>query len=407
VGREWDDSVVHDPDIPFLRREYETYPPEGAIAPEGAVEDDPFALRDPNRPFYDSSRPVYTPPSGVYEGPMAGPYVRGQANRPPKHLLFRFFDFNVEAGKRYRYRVRLVLWNPNFAVEDRYLTDKLLEKKTQIEEEAEKKRSEGNTRAATAILRQWQLVESNWTEPSDVISVPRDSRLLALSVRPPRPGADRSGDVMVISWVEDRAIEAFSQQSVGRGKVANFLGRRFPETKQPRKSSKSPLAEVPLYAPPEGLETGLDEPPLVDYLTDTLVLDMRGGETIPGKDRLKRPGAILLLDPDGALVVRHELDDLAECNELQQQTSTLEQPGAGYYDGYGRGYDEGGNLDALRGGGSSYDGPTGWPRRGRRGGYDGPAGGPRRGGPRSYQRPGGRGTEWPQPPTSPPAPRRR
>lgn len=385
VDREWDESVVHKPDIPFFRREYGMLNPEEEVGPEGAAPEDPFASGDSNRPFYDRRSAVYTPPSRGYEGPMTGSYLLGQANRAPKHLLFRFFDFNVEAGKRYRYRVRLVLWNPNLTVEDRYLTDEVLAKKTQIEEQAEKECSAGNTRAAGAILWKWKLVESDWTEPSDVISVPRNSRLLALSVRPPRAGADRSGDVMVISWVEDRGIEAFSEQSVGRGKVANFRGRRFPETKQPRKSSKSPLEEVQMYAPPEGLETGLDEPPPVDYLTDTLVLDMHGGETIRGKDRLKRPGAILLLDPDGALVVRHELDDLTECTELQQRTLTVEQPGAQYYDDYERGYGEGSDLDALRGRGSGYDTPGMWPRRGGRGGYD--VMGPRRGGRGGYDGP--------------------
>ena len=378
VGREWDKSVVHEPEIPFFRREYGTHTPEGVTTPEDPAEDDPFAPRDSSRPFFDGPSAIYTPPSRGYEGPMTGSYLPGLATRAPKHLLFRFFDFNVEAGKRYRYRVRLVLWNPNLTVEDRYLTDEVLAKKTQIEEEAEKERSAGSTRAAGAIPWKWKQVESDWTEPTDVISVPRDSRLLALSVRPPRTGADRSGDVMVISWVEDRGIDAFAERPVGRGKVANFLGVVFPETKKPRKSSKAPLEELPMYAPPEGLETGLDKPPLVDYLTDTLVLDMHGGETIPGKDRLKRPGAILLFDPDGALVVRHELDDLAECTELQQRTSTLQQPGPGYYDdypyydNYGQGYDGSGNLDMLRRGGGNYDGPTRGSRRGGPGGYQYP-----------------------------------
>ena len=42
------------------------------------------------------------------------------------YRLFRFVDTNVEAGKTYRYRVRLSLWNPNRDLEGRYLTDAAL-----------------------------------------------------------------------------------------------------------------------------------------------------------------------------------------------------------------------------------------------------------------------------------------
>ena len=56
-----------------------------------------------------------------------------------------------------------------------------------------------------------------------------------------------------------------------------------------------------------------DEPEKVDFVTNTVLLDMRGGDRLPGKDReLKTPGEMLLLDPDGILVVRNELDDLVE-----------------------------------------------------------------------------------------------
>ena len=48
----------------------------------------------------------------------------------------------------------------------------------------------------------------------------------------------------------------------------------------------------------------------VDYITDAITLDLRGGERLLGRDRtMTGPGRILLLDHEGILIVRDELDD--------------------------------------------------------------------------------------------------
>ncbi len=41
-------------------------------------------------------------------------WIKSRVTAEGELLLFRYFDFNVEPGKTYRYRVRLVLTNPNF-----------------------------------------------------------------------------------------------------------------------------------------------------------------------------------------------------------------------------------------------------------------------------------------------------
>ena len=51
----------------------------------------------------------------------------------------------------------------------------------------------------------------------------------------------------------------------------------------------------------------------MDYVTNAILLDVLGGGRLPGKDRtIAEPASILLLDGEGKLVVRSELDDLAE-----------------------------------------------------------------------------------------------
>ncbi|KKK72685.1 hypothetical protein LCGC14_2901410, partial [marine sediment metagenome] len=47
----------------------------------------------------------------------------------------------------------------------------------------------------------------------------------------------------------------------------------------------------------------------VDYVTDSVILDMWGGERLPGRSRLTGPGEILVLDSDGYLVWHNELED--------------------------------------------------------------------------------------------------
>ena len=52
-----------------------------------------------------------------------------------EYRLFRFFDFTVEPGKHYRYRVSLLLWNPNWKVPPQYLARADLAKKWYVETE--------------------------------------------------------------------------------------------------------------------------------------------------------------------------------------------------------------------------------------------------------------------------------
>ena len=400
VGRSWheEDSVVHAPEIPRLRRG-EMYGVGETATDDVPSDDSPFDDFGSTGPYHDARGHGYILEESGYDGRMEGPSMPGQTRGRTSYYLFRFFDFNVEPGKRYRYQVRLVLWNPALGregamlaaklrlglpvnpgpgVQDHYLNEDVLARKKQILSQARKELAEKKVREARATLRQWLNIESDWSDPTDLISVPRDSRLLAVSVQPPSRVADQPrGSVMVVSWVKDQGIEAFREESVQRGKVANFLNCVFPETKKPR-PQKSPgrtpgrshgtgMEEMLSQLPSGSLEPADTSSP-VDYVTDTLVLDMHGGERLPGKDRLNRPGAILVMGPDETLVVRHELDDLAECTEIRESLIP-KQPGFEYdYPGYemdGMNYDgyQPHGFQGLR----DRGGPSRLPPRGGRG----------------------------------------
>ena len=99
--------------------------------------------------------PVAAPqPGGLGRGGLGSTSLNRNAvdnadAKTPKieNKLFRFFDFSAQPGKSYRYRVRLVLRNPNHNVPAQYLTNAQLAK--------------GETRV------------SPWSEPSDIVTIPR------------------------------------------------------------------------------------------------------------------------------------------------------------------------------------------------------------------------------------------
>jgi hypothetical protein len=157
----------------------------------------------------------------------------------------------------------------------------------------------------------------------------------------------------------EKGVEGVAQlEQMRRGKVANF-----------KKST-----EVIDYG---GMRPTLRKIDDFTFLTNTMLVDIRGGEPLSKKNReLTEPGELLLLDPSGRLVVRTEMDD----GEQYKQLSALLEAAKGQNDRRGRaGPGEG------RGGYGEGGGRGGYGEGGGRGGYG--EGG--RGGGRSSR--GGRG----------------
>ena len=112
--------------------------------------------------------------------------------------------------------------------------------------------------------------------------------------------------ILVQQFVMETGKTSSKEFDVVRGKVLNFYGE--------------PPAARPVRGRAEAAEGGLvaatDAPPIsVNYETDALALDMRGGEILPGRAKLSVPGEMLILDPDGSLVLHNELDDKAAAED--------------------------------------------------------------------------------------------
>jgi hypothetical protein len=238
-----------------------------------------------------------------------------------KYLLFRFFDFTVQPNKRYRYHVRLYLKNPNYGQETRWLQDSSLAGK--------------------------KLLTTSWSETTDVVSVPRDDRLLLVEIKPARGSMDASERFALLHWNADQGALVWNEKWAFRGQFMNFTKEEAKAVSTPAgptsgaltSGGQNPIENVPPPAAPADDLLGISAPtthagthgatkanakptgPQADFLTELLLIDMRGGERQPGRDRgAKEPGEALFLDIDGSMVVHNEVADTAEW----QRTTTIQ-----------------------------------------------------------------------------------
>jgi hypothetical protein len=214
---------------------------------------------------------------------MAGPSAGGIAARLPEYRLFRFFDFAVEPGKTYRYRVKLALVNPNADEPKRYLENYAF--------------GDGATR------------EADWSQPSGPITVIAGNRLLAGAVSPGR--SEPTGTVLAKLFDAEQAVEVRKIFDVHRGSVLNQRD-----------------LEIGLTDPNGGREPTLAT---VNFETDAVVLDMFGGEKLvrsSSQASSKVPGHLLVLDNDGQFKTLTQATDSAmyetEAEEVKNQAPPKE-----------------------------------------------------------------------------------
>jgi hypothetical protein len=198
----------------------------------------------------------------------------------PEFYLVRFFDFTVEEGKRYRYRIQLAFKNPNFGVSPQHLKDPTLGDKS------------------------FNL--GPWSEPSPVVAISNFNSLLVGPAKPASSIDDVHANMILVQYDREKGVKALYEcrkklspkdehvdDPVVRGRTLQF--------------TRNVDVIDPLTLQPTTEQ--------VEFLAKALVVDVKGGEPLApanSRDRDREPGEIVLFDANGWLVIRSELDDASE-----------------------------------------------------------------------------------------------
>ncbi len=117
--------------------------------------------------------------------------IKDQVDATGNLVLFRYIDFDIEPGKSYKYRVRLVLRNPNFG--------------TPVDQ------------VNTPSVVEGQIRETPVSESSNVATVAEDYAYFLSMVRPPRGSASEIAEMLVYEWFDESG-------TLIKGKLAMELG---------------------------------------------------------------------------------------------------------------------------------------------------------------------------------------
>lgn len=220
-------------------------------------------------------------------------------------LLVRFYDFEAERGKSYVYRVKVFLRDPNNPIVKQGASgDELTDSSTSGEGYSavpDRMLAEdviARVKAAQAKKQFYRATE--FSDPSPVVRVPDlPQQLMAGPVEPPQyaklPDGSKverkeaKAEVLTVTWDDMLGVFIPGLTKASRGSVLNFQAG----------------ANVlhPLQLTLKRLEDHF-------FKTDAMVLDIRGGENLgTSKNPLPTPGEILIVDHNGELVVRNEIDD--------------------------------------------------------------------------------------------------
>ncbi|MGD9126271.1 MAG: hypothetical protein PVH19_02735 [Planctomycetia bacterium] len=298
TDRQWGEEVLHAPEIPLM-----DMTAQHGMGMPGMVTPIQPGVTNPGGMTPPGETPPEGLPPGIGNDTPNTPTDQVEQKISP-YVLFRFFDFNVEPGKKYRYHVRLYFKNPNYEIKNDSHLDPALVK---LKHDPEKKWS--------------NYIATEWSEPSNTVHMPLDDDLLLASVNPPKPAdSEPTANVTLVHWDYMKGFEILDEvEGVHRGKVVNYYDRDMP------------TPEVPGPPNPMPGETS-NQPEKVSYVTGLLVLDLKGGETLPSRTiSLHKPSSMLLFSPSGALIVRSSVEDEEESKKLKGEV----QPGMPGYRPHG------------------------------------------------------------------------
>ncbi|GHT37954.1 hypothetical protein FACS189427_11620 [Planctomycetales bacterium] len=248
------------------------------------------------------------------------------------NYLFRFFDFSVEPGKTYKYRIRLLLANPNFRMPPNVLTDESIAKEP--------------------------ILKTDFCSPTNAVTVPLESRVLVTNVTDSRSAwEDPTANILAVHFdLSDGSEWCVNKERITRGSTINYpkqKGENYVLANKPKAGAMdSGMSDSPMMegSPPQrGRRTPPKPNPAVkpaddeskkdiDVLSDVCVLDVFGGQrlqfigAVDSKTQdLRSPGKMVVLEPSGNLVIHKVSTDLQEVNTVKNPVAV--QRGGMYGEG--------------------------------------------------------------------------
>jgi hypothetical protein len=216
--------------------------------------------------------------------------------------MFRFFDTNVEPGKRYRYKVQLVLTDVNGYIPRPFLDGKVIARLPELPKTPSAKYSV-------------PPLKTPWSEPSPVVSIPMAGELRVAKTTPATErqfNSEPSVRMLVKSFDLDedgKPVQAAIEEEFRRGSVMNLT-----------KDAETIMGPF------------IDKVDDFKFRTGATLLDIEGGEQLPGE--LSAPSKALVMDAGGRLSVRDELADLGDVEQHRAIFAPPEQNQM-YAPGYG------------------------------------------------------------------------
>ncbi|GAA5510389.1 hypothetical protein [Novipirellula caenicola] len=252
---------------------------------------------------------------------MTSPYgFAGVEENPSNYKMIRFFDFDYsfddtspKPGRKYVYRVRVSVKDPNFPDNPllqpaaKTLHPEAYERVSELQAKAEKKYAPERAKGTRRSISEFRDFErwTPWSEPSEPVSLPTENTVLAGPVVPP--------STKTLNF-RNRSIPYAKNEPTAKMVVSKFdaaLRTRVPmQIDATEGTVLSKTAESTDVIDPLTLE--IKKLPDAKISNRSTVIAIDGGNplSIVTSDDLKEPGSVLIFKDNGKLDVSSEVDDL-------------------------------------------------------------------------------------------------
>ncbi|MCL2349608.1 MAG: hypothetical protein FWC50_15265 [Planctomycetaceae bacterium] len=237
------------------------------------------------------------------------------------YCLFRYFDFDVEPGKSYQYKVRLALWNPNYRMNEKYLESEDLKKES--------------------------ILLTEFSETTNPVAVLSSSRILLKQVNPPvarRPWEGQTVNVTSVAFdMDDKAEYVGTGETGVLGRVLNFLKKTGAkaQTSSTMATGMGSMGSGGGMMGPPGMGGGQTprggagnvarvESKTMDHVSGDCVLDVYGENPLYGTSAEQTiPGQVIMMAYDGTIKIQNVDDDKQELSRYEAKPTTSGYGGPG------------------------------------------------------------------------------